>query len=362
MTRLHLKYVQSYRGYHYFRRRGQPTIQLPGIVGSAEFMAAYQQALAAAPVAIGARLRSKPGSVSAAIAEYYGSQAFRSLTGGTPAQRRGILERFREQHGDKPLASLPKEFIVALLDTISPHMARNWLKSFRHFIRWCEQHKLVRADPTWGIRLKTPKSDGHHTWTEDEIAQFEAHHPIGSRARLALAIGLYTALRREDATQVGRQHIRDGVLTMKPKKTANTTGITLVIPVLPELASIIHSTPTGHLTLLVTKTGKGYRPNSFSEQFRRWCDDAELPQHCVFHGLRKAALTRLADAGCTVHQIAAVSGHTTLKMVEHYTRAADQARLAREAFAKRAQEQIGTKSVESEPRPVSKSLKKLQEN
>ena len=132
MTKFHLKYTQAYRGYVYFRRRGSPYVQLPGIPGSAEFMAAYASALAAAPVAIGANTRSRPGSVSAAIAEFYGSQAFRSLTGGTPAKRRAILERFREEHGDKCLASLPREFIVALLDTMAPHTARNWLKTFRH--------------------------------------------------------------------------------------------------------------------------------------------------------------------------------------------------------------------------------------
>src|SRR5262249_55937791 len=43
---------------------------------------------------------------------------------------------------------------------------------------------------------------------------------------------------------------------------------------------------------------------------------AGLPPECSFHGLRKAALTRLADAGKTVHQIAAVSGHKTLKEIE----------------------------------------------
>jgi len=69
-----------------------------------------QQEDAADPVAIGASKRSGPGSVSAAIAEYYGSQAFRSLTGETPAKRRATLERFRELHGDKRLASLPQEF------------------------------------------------------------------------------------------------------------------------------------------------------------------------------------------------------------------------------------------------------------
>jgi integrase len=328
MTRLHLKYVQSYRGYHYFRRRGSPYIQLPGVVGSAEFMDAYQRALAAAPIAIGASKRSGPGSVSAAIAEYYGSQSFRSLTGGTPAHRRSILERFREQYGDRRLASLPPEFIIVLLDTLPPFVARNWLKALRHFMRWCQARKLLHTDPTLGIRIKTPKSDGHHTWTADEISQFEAEHPIGSKARLALGLGLYTAQRRGDVVRMGRQHIRNGELMVRQGKT----GAVLLIPVLPELAAIIDATPTGHLTFLVTTTGKGYGPNDFSEQFRRWCDGAGLPPECSFHGLRKAALTRLADAGKTVHQIAAVSGHKTLKEIERYTRAADQRRLAREAL------------------------------
>jgi integrase len=300
--------------------------------------------------------------VSAALAEYYGSQAFRSLTGGTPAKRRAILETFREKYGHLLLAALPKHFIVSLLDSMSPHSARNWIKTFRHFIRWCETRKLVRHDPTFGIRIKVPKSEGHRPWTDEEIAAYETCHPIGSKARLALTIGLCTALRREDAVRLGRQHIRAGVITVKPKKTENSTGITLTLPILPELASIIDATPTGHLTLLVTKTGKSYAPNDLSEQFRKWCDDAGLPADCHFHGLRKTALTRLADAGCTIHQLAAVGGHASLKMVEHYTKRADQARLAREAFAKREQEQIGMESVEPEPIPVSKSLKSLQKN
>jgi integrase len=224
-----------------------------------------------------------------------------------------------------PLASLPKEFLVALLDTMPPHSALNWLKAFRHFFRWRLDRNLVRNDPTLGIRLKVPKSDGHHTWAEDEIAAFEARHPIGSKPRLALALGLYTAQRRGDVVRIGRQHIRDGVLTVRQQKT----GVTLAIPVHPDLAAIIAATPIGHLTLLTTNSGKSYGADDFTYQFGSWCDAAGLPQHCVFHGLRKAALTRLADAGCTAHEIAAISGHKTLSEVERYTKATNQARLAR---------------------------------
>jgi Phage integrase family len=72
----------------------------------------------------------------------------------------------------------------------------------------------------------------------------------------------------------------------------------------------------------------------FSEQFRKWCDDAGLPPECSFHGLRKTALTRLAEAGCSANEIAAISGHATLKEIARYTKAADQRPLAREAMAK----------------------------
>ena len=147
--------------------------------------------------------------------------------------------------------------------------------------------------------------------------------------------------------RIGRQHIKDGVLAVRQQKTSAV----LAIPVHPDLAGIIAATPVGHLTLLVTQTGKSYGANDFSEIFRSWCDAADLPQHCVFHGLRKAALTRLADAGCTVHELAAISGHKTLSEVQRYTNAADQARLA-----KAAMERIGNQGVKPAPGEVSKPL------
>jgi integrase len=326
-------------------------------------MEAYQQALATAPIAVGQAKHSAPGSVSLAIAEYFGSAAFRALTGETPRKRRAVLERFREQYGHKRLGSLPPEFIVALIDDMTAHNASAWLRAFRHFIKWAKTRNFIKHDPTFDIRIRVPKSDGFHTWTDDEVAQFEAHHPIGSKPRLALALGLYTALRREDAVRIGRQHFRDGVLTVRPKKTETTTRVTLAIPVHPELQAAIDATSTGHLTLLTTQTGKPYSADPFSHQFREWCDEAGLPPECSFHGLRKLALTRLADSGCTPHEIMAVSGHSSLEMVEHYTRKFDQARLAREAMAKKAaREQNRTAGVKTSEGEMSNALSALAKN
>jgi integrase len=330
------KYVQAWvdardgRAYYYLRRRGFPRARLPGLPWSPSFMAAYESALTGPRAAIGAG-RSKPGSVAFVVAAYLDSQTFfASKSAGTQRMRRGILERFRAAYGDRPFALLPAEWIEALLDAKPPHAARSWLVTLRSLCKFALKRGWLRSDPTVNIKLRAIKGDGFHTWTEDEIAAFEAYHPIGTKPRLALALLLYTGQRRSDVVRMGRQHIRDGVLTVKQQKT----GKPLAIPVHPHLQAVLDATASEHLTFLVTATGKPYGGNAFSEQFRNWCDAAGLPQRCKPHGLRKAACRRLAEAGCSSNEIMAISGHVTMKELVRYTAAADQARLARNAMAK----------------------------
>jgi integrase len=332
------KYVQAWvdarddRAYYYLRRRGFPRVRLPGLPWSPTFMAAYEAALAGPRTAIGAG-RIKPGSVAAVVAEYLDSQQFfGSKSAGTQRMRRGILERFRAAYGDRPFALLPPEWIEALLDAKPPHAARSWLVTLRSLCQFALKRGYLRADPTANIKQRAIKGDGFHTWAEDEIARYEAYYSIGTKPRLAFALLLYTAQRRSDVVRLGRQHIRDGVLTVKQQKT----GVTLAIPVHPHLQTVLDAAPSEHLTFLVTATGKPYGGNAFSEQFRNWCDAAGLPQRCKPHGLRKAACRRLAEAGCSGNEIMAISGHATLKELVRYTKAADQARLARAAMARTA--------------------------
>jgi integrase len=333
MTRRYPKFCHPFvdkktgLAYCYLRRRGYPLVRLPGLPWSPSFMAAYEAAMNGPRNAIGAG-RIKPGSVAAVVAEYFDSQQFfASKRAGTQRMRRGILERFRAAYGDRPFALLPPEWIEALLDTKPPHAARSWLVTLRSLCQFAVKRGWLRADPTRDIKRRAVKGDGFHTWTDDEIEQFEAHHPIGSKPRLAFALLLYTAQRRSDVVKMGRQHIKDGVITVKQQKT----GVTLAIPV-PELRAVLDATPSEHLTFLVTATGKPYGGNAFSEQFRNWCNAAGLPQRCKPHGLRKAACRRLAEAGCSANEIMAISGHTTMKEIVRYTVAADQARLARNAI------------------------------
>ena len=69
------------------------------------------------------------------------------------------------------------------------------------------------------MKLVEVKSAGHHTWTAEECQQFEAHHKIGTRERLAYELLLQAGQARCDVVRMGRQHVRNGMLTMGRQKT-----------------------------------------------------------------------------------------------------------------------------------------------
>jgi len=269
--------------------------------------------------------------MAALALSYFASSEFLALRRSTQRARRWVVERFCREHGDRRASEMRREHVVRLMARIaSKPGAANGL---RRALRALMQHAVaigVRADdPTRDVKAIRVKTTGHHSWTDSEIERFERHHPIGSRSRLAMALLLYSGQRRGDVIRMGPQHISNGVLTVKQEKT----GAELAIPVHADLERILAASPGGHLTFLTTRYGGPFTATAFSMWFRSECDAAGLP-HCSAHGLRKAAARRLAEAGCTPHEIGAFTGHASLAELVRYTRAADQRRLAEAAMAK----------------------------
>jgi integrase len=314
----------------YFRRSGFERKALRGSPYTPEFMADYEAAMAGQPLPVGAN-RARPGTMWALALSYFASPEFRTLKPSTQRAYRGTIERLCKDHGDKRAAHLRREHVVRLVAARAeePGAANALRVALRVMMKHAVEIGLRADDPTREVRPIRIQSDGHHSWTDDEIARFERRHSIGSRARLALALLLYTGQRRGDVIRMGAQHIRNGALYVKQEKT----GAELVIPVHPDLAAIIAAGPGDHLTFVTTRQGRPFQGSAFSRWFREECDKAGLP-HCSAHGLRKAAARRLAEAGCTAHEIGAITGHASLTELVRYTRAADQRRLAEAAMTK----------------------------
>src|SRR5262249_8554159 len=154
--------------------------------------------------------RTIPGTVNAAVISYFNSGAFQALAAETQRSRRGILERFCAEHGDKRIALLQRAHIDRMVaaKAATPSATRNFLKALKALMAYCIANNFRDDDPTVGVKSAKIKTDGYATWGEDHVAAFERRHPMGSRARLALALLLYTGQRRSDVVRLGRQHIR----------------------------------------------------------------------------------------------------------------------------------------------------------
>jgi integrase len=240
---------------------------------------------------------------------------------------RGVLVA----NADMPIADVTRKHIVAGRDARSatPAMARHFIDTMRGLFRWARDAEHIDVDPTEGVRVAKPKTDGHEPWTDEQVERFRQAYPPGTRERVAFDLLYYTGLRRGDAVCVGRQHVRAGVLTIRTEKTGETVSIRM----LPELLATLEHGPCGELAFIVgERTGRAVTKESFGNWFREICSKAGCPGSA--HGLRKALATRLANEGATVHELEALFGWRGGGMASLYTRKADRTRLTNSAMAR----------------------------
>lgn len=274
-------------------------------------------------------------SLRALVETYERSAEFRQLAPQGQRDRLSILESCCDQIwptakqpiGDIPIKRIVDKHVRALIDAKAdlPGAANNRLKYLRILFNWAK----LSPNPVAGFKPLRPKrKDGFHAWTLAEVHRFEARHPVGTMARLALDLAIYTAARRGDIAKLGPQHVdAEGWLSFNQAKTNGEVDM----PIIGPLATSIRATSIGDESFLVTQYGKPYSAAGLGNAFRGWCDEAKLPQ-CSLHGLRKAAAARLAELGATEEQIKAITGHTTSREVARYTRSAKRKLLAGSAM------------------------------
>jgi len=215
-----------------------------------------------------------------------------------------------------------------------PGATRTLMKRLNSVFVFASARGLVIHNPFAGVKLPR-EGPGFRAWSDDDIQRFLDHWPEGSRPRLAMLLLLHTGQRRSDVVRMGRQHLRSGVLAVAQSKgRAGQPQVSLQIPLHPDFVAQLQALPKADPTFLTTVYGRPLTPEGFTNWFSDCAAKAGLPSGCSAHGLRKAAARRLAEAGCSAHQIAAITGHKSLKEIERYTQTARQTRLARDAMVR----------------------------
>jgi integrase len=333
MTLLRLKYLKVYRDRHgtvrrYFRRPGHKALPLKGEPGTTEFMLAYQSAFGTRVPAVD---KTKAGTFARLIAEYCQSAAFANLKPSSRKLYRLVLDRIAERHGHRLVRDARRSDARKMIEEIGaakPAMANLTRAVLRLLMQYAVDAELRLDNPVAG--LKTYRTGTHHSWTDDELSQFEQRWPMGTRERLAFALLLYTGQRAGDIVKMRRSDLSDGLIRVIQEKT----GAELSIPLHAALIAAIKTAPARGVMLIGDASGRPIKRATLTRLMKKAAEMAGLPTRCLPHGLRKAMMRRLAESGSSAKEIAAISGHRTLKEIERYTAAADQLRLSKAAMAK----------------------------
>lgn len=265
----------------------------------------------------------------------------------TQSKVRSILDRFRDEHGHRMVADYQFNHIDTIIsrkrekktDGKRPEggieAARKLRKELVRLFDFAEKIGMrpLGSNPARmadKIRVAAgERTTGFHTWTEQEIAQYRDRHALGTNARLAMELMLWTGQRRVDAIRLGPDDVLHGRVAVAQSKTGKGLRLSLA----PQLQVALDAmTPVpGAASFLLNANGVPFTNAGFGNKMRQWCDEAGLPQ-CTAHGLRKAMMRRMAELNLANRTLKSVSGHSRDEEVSVYTEAANQARLADEAI------------------------------
>ena len=347
-----LPYLNLYRDRHgrwraYYRRSGQ-RIPIPGDIGSAEFIAAYQKTHST----FEAEGKPRPGigTFGHLLEKYYAAPEFRSLRDSTKEEYKRHLEPMRQKLGMIGLSGITKRVVLAYRDALQeqPAKANSAVRVMRTLLGFGVSREMLPANPASGVKALKTDGDGWAPWPESALAQFggnDTQKSAKGASRIAFFLALYTGQRRADVLGMKWNDIVNGGINVKQDKT----GAELWIPVHPALKAELDRArreiderverrlkkgrPTAiGLTIIQRANGAPLTDDGFGSIWNREQHRTECTY--PFHGLRKNATARLFEAGCTPQQVQAITGHETLEMVQHYGKSANQKRLAKQAMDK----------------------------
>lgn len=348
------KYVTAFVDRHgkerlRFRRRGFESHYFKSELGTEEFRREYRACLNGEGIAQPVKAtRSSPGTINDLVARYCSIPSRLGPTETTQRKIRRILDKFRKEHGHRLVADLEFEHVESILQRkmvrrkVGKRMeggveaARKLRKELVRLFDFAVKARMIDRNPAaLADRIRVAageRSKGYYSWTENDIEQYRKRHPLGTKARLAMELMLWTGQRRIDAIHLGPRHVATGRIELSQSKGGKELGL----PVAPQLLDAIVAMPplpNGAQCFLLNELGRPFSNAGFGNWFRDRCDEAGLPQ-CTAHGLRKAMMRRLADVETSQQGLKSVSGHSRDEEVAIYVRGAEQRRLAAAAIAR----------------------------
>jgi len=306
LKRLHR--VESKGRVYYYAWRGGPRIKTDAAPGSPAFMQAYNEAVAT----VRAPTTDKVVSL---IKLYKGTTEFTSLSARTQADYLKQIKKIEAKFGKLPLVALE-----------SPK-ARGAFKEWRDILA---KKSLRQADYAWTVlqRIFSVAKDrgkitvnpcerggrlyeadrSENLWTENHIKQFLEKAP--EHLHLPLMLAVWTGQRQGDLLVLPWSAYDGQFIRLRQRKGKKGKGRRVKIPVGAPLKVMLDRTPRVATVILTTTNETAWTEDGFRSSWSKACEKAGIPDGLTFHDLRGTAVTRLAEAGCEVPEIATITGHS----------------------------------------------------
>ena len=289
------------RTYWYAWKGGPP---LKGEPGTPEFTASYNEACAR-------KVIPPRGTLFSVMQSYQSSSEFLGLAVVTRKGYVWHIRRIERDFGDFPLSALTdrrtRGVLMAWRDKIAATSGRRqadyaWAVLAR-VLSWALDRGLVAANPcTHGGRLhRVTRRD--KIWTADDEAAFLRH--AAPHLHLPLLLALWTGQRQGDLLRLPWSAYNGTHIRLRQSKT----GARVVIPVGLPLKTALDATVKYSTMMLTSHVRQPWSSEAFASSWTRACKRAGITG-LTFNDLRGTAVTRLAIAGATEAEIAAITGHS----------------------------------------------------
>lgn len=278
-----------------------------------------------------------PGTFNALVVAYLQSAEYlANLKPKTQSAYRLDLDMARKVFGPHRVSDITPAHILKLRDKLAsrPGTANTVMRTLRVLFSWGIVRGMAKSNPadlsSMGVKALTLGE--HQPWPPEALAKFREKGR--SHLVLAMELALWTGQRQGDLVRLKWSDIRDGMIRLVQEKTGKEAWI----PVTSHLTKVLANAPKTAVTVLTNTDGRPWRTaNVLAQAFGAELTDLELPY--VFHGLRKTTAVMLAEHGCTIKQIAAITRQSD-QMVSHYTKGVNQVELAHQAVTKLEQKMI----------------------
>lgn len=316
------KTLKDGRQVTYYRWRATGA-RIEGEPGTSDFDASLARAKTGKP-------RETSGTWASLVETYRRSPNYREMKPTTQTYYDRQLARVKNWRVHK-IGDIKRARVLEIRDAIaiqSSQAANQFVMVLNTVLNFAVDRGFIDFNPL--SKIKRIKGGTHATWSEDQIAYalkrfIEIH-------RRAVVLALYTGQREGDCCRMRWSQYDGSAVAVVQEKTGAEVWIPAHKTLKKELDAW-RAESKGDF-MLTNSLGRPWPTHSFAVTISGAIKAHPHLSGLVFHGLRKAAAVRLAEAGCSTREIASITGHETLAMVELYTRAVEQKRMARAAIRK----------------------------